>query len=200
MDTACPMKTTMRVLLLTTSVTASEASTVAATSATGFDSSNGKRRASAHRPMPALFFRLHQAHACTQRSSLYGGRRRGAFGLAGFLFPRSVNPASSVTLFDSGVTGITRRRNCPMPARSRAARVYLRARRFSRQRQMAAAFQELRACHLALATATAVIAAGMHSGVVSANGAYELLGSVADRLERAVDQVEQAMRGQGGAA
>lgn len=87
-----------------------------------------------------------------------------------------------------------------MTARSRAARLHLRARLFSRQRRQSAAIQELTACQVALMGAAGAIAAGIHTGMLDSDGAYELLRSVHDRLHRAIGQTTKAVNANGGAA
>jgi hypothetical protein len=186
--------------LLTHALRRNDAFRVAAKSATGFDSPQPQRRASAHRLMPAHFFRLSSAYACTQRSSFYGGRRREAFGPAGFLCGRSVNPASSVTLFDSGVPDPITQRIPPMRPRYRVARAQLRARHQQKRRQIDAALIELHACLVALHGAAGAIPSSIERGMLSEDGAYEILASLHERLRRAIEQMRAAVDQQGGAA
>lgn len=149
--------------------------------------------------MKAHFFRLLLAYACTQRSSLYGGRRRGAFGLAGFPLDRSANPASSVTLLGGWVTDSNFQGNPTMPARHRVVRAKLRARLALKRRQLDDAFHELESCQVALHGAAGAIPSSMDRGMLSEEGAYELLLTLHQRLYRAIDQLRQAA-GQEGVA
>lgn len=74
---------------------------VTANSVTGFSSSNSIRRDSANTSAGAFFVPAECVHTGTP-VSLYGGSRGETFGSAGFLVPRSANPARSATqLFSS---------------------------------------------------------------------------------------------------
>ena len=119
------MSTTPREQALTPRLPRRDASAVAANSATGIGVPSSQRRASAHRLMRALSL-CPPSCTCAQRVPLYGGRRGGAFGLAGFLWRRYANAASSVTLIGVGVTGLTSLRKLPMSAPYRAAYACLR--------------------------------------------------------------------------
>ncbi len=84
---------------------------VAAQSATGFDSLN-QRRTSAHRPMHGAFFSL-AVQSRAFAGQFYGGRCAEAFGPAGSV-DRSVNRAPSATSFDSVVADSNYNGACTM--------------------------------------------------------------------------------------
>ncbi|WP_199098980.1 hypothetical protein [Dyella sp. ASV21] len=79
-----------------------------------------------------------------------------------------------------------------MRSRYRVARAQLRARHLQRQRLIGAALHELDSCCVALLGAAGAIPEGIHRGVLSEDGAYELLMSVQQRLQRAIAQVRVA--------
>ena len=165
--------------------------TVAANSATGIGVPNGYRRARAHRLMSALFYRPQPAHACAQRGSLYGGRRGGAFGLTGFLYPRYANLAPSVTLIGVSGTGSTRYRNPPMPAPYRAACACLRVTPAPHGPRLEAVFADLHAATGASLAAAAGLSAALAHGMIDHGDMYELLRTVHARLSQAAAAAER---------
>ena len=87
-----------------------------------------------------------------------------------------------------------------MRSRYRVARAQLRARHQHKRRLIDAALHELEACQVALHGAAGAIPSSMDRGMLSEEGAYEILVSLHERLHRAIGQVRDATDHDGGAA